>query len=144
MSSHIVVPAVDPDAPATFSRPLLRDLLRSKMGFEGVVVSDALDMAGASGGRGIPAAAVAALRGGCDLLCIGTANTDAQLRAIASTIRDAVEAGELEAADFATAASRVTALGLRLARNRGAAQPDGARPTRHGPWHHQFGGGTSV
>ncbi len=118
MSSHIVVPVLDADLPATFSRPILRDLLREGMGFTGVVVSDALDMAGASAGRGIPAAAVAALHGGCDLLCIGTANTGEQMDAIAATIADAVAAGQVDAAELRAAAQRVANLGARLARAR--------------------------
>lgn len=122
MSAHIVVPALDPEFPATFSRPILRDLLRDRMGFSGVVVSDALDMAGASAGRGIPAAAVAALHGGCDLLCIGTANTDTQMRAIAAAIANAVEAGEIDGAAARAAADRVADLGTRLARARSAAR----------------------
>src|SRR5690554_1985066 len=76
MTSHIMVPALDPDNVATFSKATLTDLLRGEYGFEGVIVSDALDMAGASGEIGIPAAAARALAAGCDLLCIGTANTD--------------------------------------------------------------------
>ncbi|WP_297084227.1 glycoside hydrolase family 3 protein, partial [uncultured Demequina sp.] len=46
MSSHIMVPALDPDNPATFSSAILTDLLRAEMGFDGVIVSDALDMVG--------------------------------------------------------------------------------------------------
>ena len=70
MTSHIVVPAIDPDRPATLS-PLVLGLLREVLGFDGVVVSDALDMAGASAVLGIPEAAVLALAAGCDLLCLG-------------------------------------------------------------------------
>jgi beta-N-acetylhexosaminidase len=120
MSSHIVVPALDSELPATFSRPILRDLLRGDMGFTGVVVSDALDMAGASAGRGIPAAAVAAVHGGCDLLCIGTANTEEQLRAIAAAIADAVDSGELDETEAAASAGRVAQLGARSASARSA------------------------
>ena len=57
MSSHIVVRAIDPNAPATFSEPILGGLLRGELDFDGVIVSDALDMTGASGQIGIPAAA---------------------------------------------------------------------------------------
>ncbi|MBC7298773.1 MAG: glycoside hydrolase family 3 protein [Demequina sp.] len=125
MTAHIVVPALDPEFPATFSRPILRDLLRGRMGFTGVVVSDALDMAGASASRGIPAAAVAALHGGCDLLCIGTANTGEQLRAIAAAVEDAVNAGEVDEAEASAAAGRVATLGERMAHARSAAPESG-------------------
>lgn len=115
MSSHILVPALDATAPATFSRPILRDLLRGELGFTGVVVSDALDMAGASGGRGIPAAAVLAIHGGCDFLCIGTANTDEQITAILAAFDEAIADGDLDAHDLESAVRRVQELGAALA-----------------------------
>ncbi|WP_159451255.1 beta-N-acetylhexosaminidase [Demequina sp. NBRC 110054] len=125
MSSHILVPALDPEAPATFSRPILRGLLRDELGFDGVVVSDALDMAGASGGRGVPAAAVLAVDGGCDLLCLGTRNTDQEIEEIVAAIDAALASGSLAAEDLATAADRVRAIGARLAAARSSfAVPD--------------------
>ncbi|MDN4480943.1 beta-N-acetylhexosaminidase [Demequina muriae] len=114
MSSHIVVPALDPDHPATFSRPILTDLLRGEMGFEGVIVSDALDMVGASGEIGIPAAAVRALHAGCDLLCIGTANTDEQIESIVDAIEQAVAQGEIAEERIAEASTRIDAMVGRL------------------------------
>ncbi|WP_062131808.1 beta-N-acetylhexosaminidase [Demequina aestuarii] len=110
MSSHIAVPALDPEQPATFSRPILTDLLRGEMGFEGVVVSDALDMVGASGEIGIPAAAARALAAGCDLLCIGTANTDEQIDAIVAAIDAAVAQGDLSAQRVEDAGVRIGAM----------------------------------
>ena len=47
MTAHIVYPAFDPDRPATRSPAVLRGLLRDELGFEGVVVTDSLQMAGA-------------------------------------------------------------------------------------------------
>ncbi|AYF97462.1 beta-N-acetylhexosaminidase [Protaetiibacter intestinalis] len=110
MSSHILLPQLDPAQPATFSPRILRELLRGELGFEGVVVSDALDMAGASGEIGIPAAAVRALAGGCDLLCIGTRNTERQLAEIEIAIADAIADGSLAAERLDDAVARVTAL----------------------------------
>src|SRR5829696_2142748 len=52
MTSHILVPQLDRNSPATMSRTVLHQLLRGALGFSGVVVSDALDMAGASGSLG--------------------------------------------------------------------------------------------
>ncbi len=119
MTSHILLPQLDPTGPATFSAPILQGLLRAPrehggLGFEGVIVSDALDMAGASGEIGIPAAAVRALAGGVDLLCIGTRNTDEQTAEIEAAIVAAVESGALDAARLADAAERVESLAQRL------------------------------
>ncbi|GIG54721.1 glycoside hydrolase family 3 protein [Demequina activiva] len=115
MSSHIRVPALDQDDPATFSRTILTDVLRGEMGFDGVIVSDALDMVGASGEIGIPAAAARALAAGCDLLCIGTANTDDQMSDIVTRIDDAIAAGDLarERVEDAAARNRALARSLR-------------------------------
>ncbi len=123
MSSHILLPQLDGAQPATFSRRILQELLRDELGFDGVVVSDALDMAGASGEIGIPTAAVRALAGGCDLLCIGTRNTDAQLAEIEAAIEAALASGELAEGRLADAVARVTALAESLPAGL-AAQPE--------------------
>jgi beta-N-acetylhexosaminidase len=115
MTSHILVPQLDPDHPATMSRMVLDDLLRGELGFSGVVVSDALDMAGASGSLGMAGAAVAALRAGCDLLCLGTDNTDAQLDDIEQAVRRTVAEGGLASDRVSNAASRVRGLARDLA-----------------------------
>ncbi|MDN4482716.1 glycoside hydrolase family 3 protein [Demequina lignilytica] len=111
MTSHILVPALDPELPATFSPTILRGLLREGLGFHGVVVTDALDMKGASEGRGIPAAAVMALAGGSDLLCLGSHNPDDEIGAIVAAIDAAVADGTLPAARLRDAVNRVRALG---------------------------------
>ncbi|HUQ41280.1 MAG TPA: glycoside hydrolase family 3 protein, partial [Candidatus Limnocylindrales bacterium] len=48
MTAHVRYPALDPDAPATISRPILTDLLRTQMGFTGLCITDSLDMSGIS------------------------------------------------------------------------------------------------
>jgi len=118
MTSHILVPVIDPDLPATLSAPVLR-LLRNDLGFTGAIVSDALDMAGASKGRGIPEAAVLALAAGVDLLCIGTDNTADQLAGIVDHVLAAVRDGRLSEARLMDAAKRVAALssGVRALRD---------------------------
>jgi beta-N-acetylhexosaminidase len=115
MSSHILLPQLDPANPATFSRPILEGLLRGELGFTGVIVSDALDMVGASGEIGIAAAAVRAVAAGCDLLCIGTKNTDRQLADIEAALDAAVVAGTLDAGRLAEAGERNLALAASLA-----------------------------
>lgn len=114
MTSHILVPAIDPELPATLSAPVLR-LLRDDLGFTGAIVSDALDMAGASRGRGIAEAAVLALAAGVDLLCIGTDNTADQLAGIVDHVAQAVRAGRLSAQRVQDAADRVARLSANVA-----------------------------
>ncbi|MGA1837508.1 beta-N-acetylhexosaminidase [Herbiconiux sp. 11R-BC] len=115
MTSHILLPQLDAEHPATFSSVILQGLLRGELGFDGVIVSDALDMVGASGTIGIPAAAVSALAAGCDLLCIGTKNTEEQLEQIVARVEAALAAGELEPARLADAQERLARLVARLA-----------------------------
>ena len=95
MTSHILLPQLDAENPATMSRDILIGLLREELGFAGVIVSDALDMAGASAERGVPDAAVRSLRAGCDLLCLGTDNTDDELTEIERAVRTAIADGSL-------------------------------------------------
>jgi beta-N-acetylhexosaminidase len=115
MTSHILLPRLDPDEPATMSSRVLEGLLRQDLGFDGVVVSDALDMVGASGSTGIPEAAVRALIAGCDLLCIGPDNTDEQVADIERAVAAAVDLGRLSRSRLASAASRVAVLADRVA-----------------------------
>jgi beta-N-acetylhexosaminidase len=114
MTSHILLPQVDPAHPATMSRIVLQDLLRGELGFSGVIVSDALDMAGASGSLGIAGAAAAALRAGCDLLCVGTDNTDDQIAEIEQAVGTAVAYGDLASARVSEAIDRVRRLASEL------------------------------
>ncbi|GAA1707802.1 glycoside hydrolase family 3 protein [Isoptericola hypogeus] len=67
MTAHIVVPALDPSGrPATFSRPILTELLREEMGFDGVVVTDSLSMQGAREEFGDDRVPVEAILAGAD------------------------------------------------------------------------------
>lgn len=106
MTSHIVVPALDPDLPGTLSAPVL-GLLRDELGYDGVIVSDALDMAGASAGRGIPEAAVLSLAAGADLLCIGPEKPASLVRATQAAIVAAVRDGRLSAERLESAVARI-------------------------------------
>ncbi|WP_134740066.1 glycoside hydrolase family 3 N-terminal domain-containing protein [Nocardioides sp. 503] len=119
MTSHLVVRALDPDRPATTSPPVLAHL-RERLGFEGVVVTDALDMVGVSGRTGVPEAAVLALAAGADLLCLGADKDPALVRAVQSAIVEAVRGGRIDEERLADAAARATSL-----RRRGHRGPAG-------------------
>ncbi|MFC4897402.1 glycoside hydrolase family 3 protein [Streptosporangium amethystogenes subsp. fukuiense] len=69
MSAHVVMPKLDPSGdPATLSRPILTGLLRERLGFDGVVSTDALDMAGVRKRYDDGEVAVRAIQAGVDLL----------------------------------------------------------------------------
>nr|WP_231366320.1 glycoside hydrolase family 3 N-terminal domain-containing protein [Zhihengliuella flava] len=110
MTSHIMVPSVDSEHPATFSRAILHDLLRAEMGFEGAIITDALDMAGASAETGIEVAAVRALAAGADLLCLGSETTQERYAGIVEAIVRSVRDGHLSLERLQDAARRTAEL----------------------------------
>lgn len=109
MSGHLDVRSIDPGVPASFSSKVLVDLLRRQMGFRGVVVSDALNMAPAQ--KWPPAeAARRALLAGNDLLLMPP-----DLPAVSAGLLAALRSGELPRARLVEAVTRILTLKLTLA-----------------------------
>ncbi|WP_244893999.1 glycoside hydrolase family 3 protein [Planobispora rosea] len=93
MSAHVVMPKLDPSGdPATLSKPILTGLLRQKLGFEGVVSTDALDMEGVRKKYGDGEVAVRAILAGADLLLMPPDYRKAHAAVLA-----AVESGRIPA-----------------------------------------------
>lgn len=115
MTAHLRLAALD-DAPATLSRRILHDLLRGELGFEGVVVTDALEMAAIAATIGVEAGAVAALAAGADALCLGALGGLERYQRVRDAIVDAVRSGDLPVARVEQAAARVEALRVWTAR----------------------------
>ena len=90
MVAHVTVPALDPapDRVATTSKPIVEGLLRNEMGFKGLVVTDALDMAGLTRlyANDVGRAAVEAFQAGNDLLII-PADLDKSYRAVLAAVQ---------------------------------------------------------
>jgi beta-N-acetylhexosaminidase len=70
MTAHVVYEELDQGVPATLSRKIMTQLLRSELGFGGVLFSDDLEMGAITDNVGIGAAAVAAVAAGCDVLLV--------------------------------------------------------------------------
>ena len=107
MTAHVVYPALDRERPATFSRPVVRELLRSTLGFTGLCITDALEMKGAAAGRTPLKAALLALEAGCDLLLF--AHHEAALPEVRAGLAEALESGRLDRGDLDASRSRIEA-----------------------------------
>lgn len=71
MTGHVLYPALDAKNIATFSKPILQDLLKTRMGFKGLVVTDSLDMKSATTYCTIAGCAVRSLENGADMILLG-------------------------------------------------------------------------
>ena len=108
MTAHIVYPALDAEFPATMSRRILGDLLRGEWKYEGVVITDGMDMHAIAGRYGVGHAAVMALVAGADMvMALGTPVTQEET---VDAIARAIESGELPMADVERKLARLAAL----------------------------------
>jgi beta-N-acetylhexosaminidase len=110
MTAHVAVPPLTGPTPATLSPAALTGLLRDELGYDGVVVADALDMHAITGGVGLTDGAVRSLAAGADLLCLGPAPTYDDVGEIIGEIVQAVADGRLPVERLEQAAARVAAL----------------------------------
>jgi beta-N-acetylhexosaminidase len=123
MPSHLRVPELTGDLPATVSAAALGGLLRGELGFTGVIVSDALEMRAVRDRFGVPGAAVLAVAAGTDLLCLGRDSDEAEYLAVRSALVDAVRDGTISGTRLEDAADRVARLRGGLARTRSLGLP---------------------
>jgi beta-N-acetylhexosaminidase len=96
MTAHVFIPALDEERPATLSRRIVGGLLRDELRFEGVILSDDLDMKAIANHRPVPDAAVLAIAAGCDGLLVCGGDYDSQAR----TLEALIHAVEEERLDF--------------------------------------------
>lgn len=110
MTAHVAVPALTGGTPATLSPAALTGLLRGELGYDGVVISDALDMHAITKSVGLAGGAVRSLAAGADLLCLGPIPGQDEVRQVIDAIVAAVDEGTLPPARLEEAAARVEAL----------------------------------
>ncbi|MCE3261740.1 MAG: nagZ [Pseudoduganella sp.] len=110
MTAHIVYPAIDADNPATMSPAILDGILRRQWGYQGVIITDGMDMHAIAGRYGVGNAAVRALLAGADMvMALGTTDTQNEtLDAIAAALAD----GSLSQAAVEERLARLNALAL--------------------------------
>ena len=111
MTGHLLLPTLDPDRPATVSPRLVTELLREELGFEGMVVSDAVEMQAVRARYGLAGATVRALAAGVDLVCLGNRSGEREVLALREAVADAVTQGVLGQERLEQAAARVAEFG---------------------------------
>ena len=86
MTAHILVPALDDQQPATLSPRIIDGMLKRELGYQGLIVTDDLDMKAISATYGTAEATVAAIAAGCDAVLLCGQDQGAQVAAIEAVI----------------------------------------------------------
>ena len=108
MTSHTIYPALDPQRPATLSPAILGDLLRRRLGYQGVIVSDDLEMGAIERHHSVAEAALLSLQAGADQLLI--CHDHQKIRATIKCLRQALLNEELSPQNLHRSLERVAAL----------------------------------
>ncbi|WP_019639131.1 beta-N-acetylhexosaminidase [Paenibacillus fonticola] len=109
MTAHVIFPAFEPDGiPATLSRRVLTGLLRNELGFEGIIITDCLEMHAISKSCGIAEGAVRAIEAGADIVLVSH-TLEEQVRAI-QTVLAAVQSGRLSEEQIDESVRRILSL----------------------------------
>ena len=85
MMAHVLVPALDERVPATMSEPIV-SLLRDELGYDGVILSDDLEMKAIANQHDVSDAAVLAIEAGCDGVLVCSADHDVQAAAVEALV----------------------------------------------------------
>lgn len=106
MTAHVLVPSLDADRPASLSPAIVQALLRDELGFDGVILSDDLEMKAVSARYDVAEAAVEAIAAGCDAVLICSGDVDLQGRTLEALVR-AVETGRIPTKRYDDACARL-------------------------------------
>ncbi|WP_255952249.1 glycoside hydrolase family 3 protein [Streptomyces odontomachi] len=127
MTAHILVPALDPERPATLSPRILTGLLREELGHQGLIVTDGMEMQAITAAYGIERGSVLAIAAGADAICVGGGLADDEtVRRLRDALIAAVRTGELPEERLADAAARVRELARWTAAQAGVRAAHGA------------------
>ncbi|MCX4674384.1 glycoside hydrolase family 3 protein [Streptomyces sp. NBC_01433] len=127
MTAHILLAALDAERPATVSPQILTGLLREELGYDGLIVTDAVEMQAIASTYGIARGSVLAIAAGADALCVGGGLEDEPtVLLLRDALVDAVRSGELAEERLADAAARVRALASWTRSARGTVPEPGA------------------
>ncbi|RMF23497.1 MAG: beta-N-acetylhexosaminidase [Deltaproteobacteria bacterium] len=122
MTAHVLYDALDGERPASLSKAVVGDILRGRLGYRGVVVSDDLDMKAITAERSVGEAAVEAIDAGSDLVLV--CQSEQSVTEARGAIAEAIAEGRLPRATVEAAARRRAKLASRIRKLRRAAPPD--------------------
>jgi beta-N-acetylhexosaminidase len=123
MIAHILLPKLDDQHPATFSKPVITGLLREELGFNGVVITDDMTMGAITGHFDIGQAAVQSVNAGADIMLVAHDYTKAT--AVLNALKQAAANGDLPQATIARSVYRILALKEKYhLTNQPTAEPD--------------------
>ncbi|MGC8861330.1 MAG: beta-N-acetylhexosaminidase [Armatimonadota bacterium] len=108
MTAHIMFPALDADRPSTLSRRIISGLLREELGYEGVVVTDCMEMKAIADNFGTPEAAVMAVEAGVDMVLV--CHTLSTQRETLEALIKAVKDGRINESRIEKSVARIAAL----------------------------------
>jgi beta-N-acetylhexosaminidase len=128
MTAHVLVPSLDEEVPATLSKRIV-GLLREELGYQGVILSDDLEMKAVAGSYTVPEAAVRAVAAGCDGVLICSGDHDVQAAALEALVH-AVEEERIPTARIDDALRRQQRAKERFLAGPVAAKPKGGKGLR--------------
>src|SRR5262249_9758275 len=122
MTAHVFLPALDEERPATLSKRVVSDALRGELNYQGIILSDDLEMKAIAGQYAVPSAAVMAIEAGCDGVLVCSGDHEKQAATLEALIH-AVEEERLRNSRIDDALSR-----QRRAKERFLVEPSTVRP----------------
>ncbi len=138
MTTHVCYPALEPNGyPATMSSAILQEMTRKRMGFEGLIISDGMQMDATAKTYGAPRGCVMAIKAGCDLVITGNGGDNASPEGLSvqtpcyQALLSALESGELPMERVNEAARRILAFKLLLGDMRPAPDVETQNWTAH-------------
>jgi beta-N-acetylhexosaminidase len=118
MTTDLLMPALDPTTPAELSKPIVTGILRNEIGYDGVVVTDALYMQGITQSYSMAQAGVLAIEAGNDML--EGPSTPAEMQDMENALRQAVASGQITRARIDESVRRILLLKMRYGLLKGA------------------------
>ncbi|MET1013871.1 MAG: beta-N-acetylhexosaminidase [Paenisporosarcina sp.] len=111
MIAHILIPKLDPKFPSSMSKPIITNLLREQLGFNGVVITDDMTMKAITDNFDIASSSVQSIKAGSDLILV--AHDYSKIISVINSIENAVKTGELSEGRINESVERILKLKMK-------------------------------